>query len=152
LSRATDRRRLAAEEGARRRRTAEGSQSAARPQSSKLYNREAAMPMYLFQGKYTLESFKRLVDKPQDRTEIVRKMAEAGGGKLHHLFFAFGDYDVVALFEFPDNSAMAAQTMAAAAGGSLSAGKTTVLLSYPEAVQSMKKAQGVAKAYDAVKG
>lgn len=109
------------------------------------------MPMYLFQGKYTLESFRRLVDNPQDRTEVVRKMAEASGGKLHHLFFTFGDYDVVALFEFPDNEAMAAQAMATAAGGSLSAGKTTVLLSFPEAVQAMKKAQKVAKAYAPVK-
>jgi uncharacterized protein with GYD domain len=110
------------------------------------------MPMYLFQGKYTLESLKRLVDKPQDRTEVVRKMVEAGGGKLHHLFFAFGDYDLVALFEFADNEAAAAQALAAAAGGSLSAGKTTVLMSFPDAVKAMKKAQTVAKAYAPVKG
>jgi len=110
------------------------------------------MPMYLFQGKYTLESFKRLVDNPQDRTEVVRKMAAAGGGKLHHLFFAFGDYDVVALFEHADNEAAAAQAMAAAAGGSLAAGKTTVLMSYPEAVKAMKKAKAIAKAYAPVKG
>ena len=105
------------------------------------------MPMYLFEGKYTLEAFKRFVDKPQDRTDIVRKVAEAGGGKLHQLFFTFGEYDVVALFEFPDNEAMAATAMATAAGGALSAGKTTVLMTVPEAVKSMKKAQGLAKVY-----
>lgn len=105
------------------------------------------MPMYLFQGKYTLESFQHFLANPQDRTEVVRKMAKAAGGKLHHLFFAFGDYDVVALFEFPDNEAMAAQAIATAAGGSLSAGKTTVLMSFGEAVQAMEKAKGVAKSY-----
>jgi len=110
------------------------------------------MPMYLFQGKYTLESFERFMAKPQDRTDVVRKMVEAGGGTLHHLFFAFGDYDVVALIELPDNEAMAAQAMATAAGGSLSAGKTTVLMSFPEAVKAMKKAKKVAKAYAPVKG
>ncbi|HKY94475.1 MAG TPA: GYD domain-containing protein [Kiloniellales bacterium] len=110
------------------------------------------MPMYLFEGKYTVDAFKRLVEKPTDRTEIVRKTVEAAGGKLHHLFFAFGDYDVVALVEYPDNESVAAQSMAVAAGGSLSAGRTTVLMSYPEAVRAMKKAQAVGKAYTPVKG
>lgn len=109
------------------------------------------MAMYLFQGKYTVESFKRFVDKPQDRTEVVRKTVEAAGGKLHHLFFAFGNYDVVALFEFPDNEAAAATSMSAAAGGALSAGKTTVLMSFPDAVKAMKKAQSVSKIYAPVK-
>jgi uncharacterized protein with GYD domain len=105
------------------------------------------MAMYLFEGKYTLEAFKRFIAKPQDRTAIVRKMAEAAGGKLHHLFFTFGEYDVVALFELPDNEAMAATAMATAAGGALSAGKTTVLMSFPDAVKAMKKAQDLAKVY-----
>jgi uncharacterized protein with GYD domain len=107
--------------------------------------------MYLFQGKYTVEAFKRFVEKPQDRTEVVRKMAEAGGGKLHHLFFAFGEYDVVALFEFPGNEAMAAQAMATAAGGQLSGGKTTPLMTFAEAMKAMKQAATVAKSYAPVK-
>jgi uncharacterized protein with GYD domain len=110
------------------------------------------MAMYLFEGKYTLESFKRFIDKPQDRTEVVRKVAEAAGGKLHGLFFTFGDYDIVALFEFPGNEAMAATAMATAAGGALSAGKTTVLMSFPEAVKAMKQAQALAKVYAPPKG
>jgi len=110
------------------------------------------MAMYMFQGKYSTETFKHFVSSPQDRTEVVRKMVEALGGKLHHLFFAFGEYDVVAIIEHRDNGHAAAQAMAAAAGGALSGGKTTLLMTYPEAVESMKLADKAMKAYEPPKG
>jgi len=44
-----------------------------------------------------------MVKKPQDREAAARKLAEGVGGKLHHLFFAFGDEDVYALIEAPDD-------------------------------------------------
>ena len=47
--------------------------------------------------------------------------------------------------------AMAAQAMATAAGGQLSGGKTTLLLSFADAMKAMKKAGAVAKSYTPVK-
>jgi uncharacterized protein with GYD domain len=105
------------------------------------------MPMYLFQGKYTPETFKRLIAKPQDRTPVVRRLVEAAGGKLHHLLFAFGEHDVVALLEYPDNASAAGAIMAIAAGGALSGGQTTVLLTAAEAAEAMKKAGSFAGTY-----
>ena len=105
------------------------------------------MPMYLFQGKYTPETFRKLIAKPQDRTAVVSRLAEAAGGKLHHLLFAFGEHDVVALLEYPDNTSAAAAIMAVAAGGALSAGQTTVLMTAAEATAAMKKAGSFAGAY-----
>lgn len=107
------------------------------------------MAMYLFQGKYSPDAFKKLISHPQDRTAAVRTLIEAAGGKLHHLFFAFGEHDVIALLEFPDNTSAAAATMAVAAGGALAGGQTTVLMTAAEAVEAMKKSGTVAGLYKA---
>ena len=40
------------------------------------------MTTYMFQGKYTPESFAKLVAHPQDRTQMIRKMAERGLGAV----------------------------------------------------------------------
>ncbi len=105
------------------------------------------MTMYLFQGKYTPEAFKTLIANPQDRTATVRTLIEAAGGKLHHLFYAFGEHDIYALLEFPSNTSVAAATMAIAAGGALAGGQTTVLMTTAEAVEAMKKSGTIAGVY-----
>ena len=51
------------------------------------------MPFYMFKGRYNTDSLKSLVAHPEDREAEARKMIEALGGKLHHLFFCFGDQD-----------------------------------------------------------
>ena len=107
------------------------------------------MPMYLFQGKYTPETFKKLIAKPNDRTAAVRRLTEASGGKLHHLLFSFGEHDVVALLEYPDNTSAAGASMAVAAGGALSAGQTTILMTAAELMEALKKAGSLAGAYKA---
>jgi uncharacterized protein with GYD domain len=105
------------------------------------------MPMYLFRGKYTSEAFKAMIAKPHDRTEGARKVVEAAGGKLHHLFFAFGEYDVIALVEHPDNASYTATVMALAASGAFAGGETTVLMTAAEAQAAMTKASAAAAAY-----
>ena len=52
------------------------------------------MPHYLFQGRYTAQAIKVMVDNPQDREAAARPLIESLGGKLHHLFFCFGAEDV----------------------------------------------------------
>ena len=65
---------------------------------------------------------------------------------MHHMFFAFGDYDIVAIGEMPDNASMAAMSMAVSGAGTTSTFKTTVLLSMDEAIAAMEKA-GSASGY-----
>ena len=67
-------------------------------------------------------------------------MIEGMGGKLESFYYAFGEYDVVAIAEMPDNVSMAALSMTIGAGGNLSSFKTTVLLTMDEAVEAMRKA------------
>lgn len=106
------------------------------------------MPFYLFKGKYTAAAMKAMLDKPQDREAAARPLIEAVGGKLHHLFFCFGEDDVIALIEAPDDRAMAAGALAVGASGSMSGGSTTKLMTAQEAMKAMevgKKASGAYK-------
>lgn len=98
------------------------------------------MAFYLIQISYKEDQVRALVANPQDRSAEAAKLIEGIGGKLHHFFFAFGDYDVVCIAEAPDNTAMAAGSMAVAAAGTVSAFKTTPLLTMDEALAAMKKA------------
>ena len=57
------------------------------------------MPYYLVQSAYTPEAWATLIKNPQDRNEAVRPAIERLGGRLHSAWFAFGEYDVVAIVE-----------------------------------------------------
>ena len=101
------------------------------------------MANYMIQISYSPESIKAMAANPQDRAAEAAKLLEGMGGKLHQYFFTFGDYDVVAIGELPDNVTMAACSMAVSAAGTVSAFKTTPLLSMDEAMEAMKKAGAV---------
>ncbi len=108
------------------------------------------MPFYLFKGKYSTASMKAMVNTPQDREAMVRPLIEALGGKLHHLFFCFGEDDVIALIEAPDDTAMAAGALAVGASGSMSGGSTTKLMTSKEAMKAMAGAKKASGAYKPV--
>lgn len=109
------------------------------------------MAYYLFQASYQTDQIKAMIGNPQDRSEAARKLIEGLGGKLHHFFFSFGDYDLTAIIEVPDNVSMAAGSLAVTAAGTTSACKTTPLLTMEEAMQAMEKS-GVATGYKAPAG
>ena len=98
------------------------------------------MPYYLIQASYSAQSVAALVKNPQDRSTVVRPVVERAGGKLHGMWFAFGDYDVVAIVELPDNVTSASLALAIGATGAMSNFRTTALLTMAEAVEAMKKA------------
>ena len=99
------------------------------------------MGYYLMQISYTTEGWAALVKNPQNRFEKVRPSIEKVGGKLVQAFFAFGEYDIVAIGEFPNNSAAASMAIAFAAGGSVRSVKTTPLLTVEETMDALYKAQ-----------
>ncbi len=105
------------------------------------------MPFYLFKGKYSTNSIKSMVANPQDREKEAGKLIEALGGKLHHLFFCFGEEDVIALIEAPDDKTMAAGALVVGASGSMSGGATTKLMTSAEAMEAMKMAGKAAGSY-----
>ena len=100
------------------------------------------MPLYMYQASYTRDAWKTQIQNPQNRAEQIRALTEAAGGKLLGFYYAFGEYDVVIIAEFPDNVSASAQVLAVLAGGALKAGKTTVLMSVEEGMEAMRRASG----------
>ena len=98
------------------------------------------MPRYMIQASYNTQGTIDLVKNPQDRSAAVRPVIERLGGSIESFDYAFGEYDIVAIFQVPDNVSAAALAMAVGAGGSISALKTTVLIPMEEAVEAMRKA------------
>jgi uncharacterized protein with GYD domain len=98
------------------------------------------MPSYLVQVSYSSEALAALIANPQDRTEVVKKVAKKLGGKIIGAWLAFGDYDLVMVMEMPDNVSAAAIALASAAGGSCKAVKTTPLLTIKEGLEALEKA------------
>jgi uncharacterized protein with GYD domain len=94
----------------------------------------------MLQVSYTSQALNTLIKKPHDRSEVVRDAVEKLGGKLLGFWYAFGKYDAVLILDMPDNSTAASLPLAAAAGGTISASHTTVLLTPTEAIAALKKA------------
>ena len=101
------------------------------------------MPFYLIQASYSSQATAAMIKSPQDRAAAVRPVIERMGGKLHGLWFAFGEYDAVVIAEMPDNVSAAAVAMAVGSSGGISTYRTTPLLTTAEAMEAMKKAGGV---------
>ena len=98
------------------------------------------MPYYMLQASYTPEAWSKLVKKPQNRLEVVRKTVESLGGTLEGAWLAFGEQDVVLICKLPDSVSAAAFSIAAAAGGALKSARTTPLLTFEEGQEAMKQA------------
>ena len=101
------------------------------------------MPRFLVQASYSNEGMAAMISNPADRAAVIRQLVESVGGKLESFDYAFGDYDLVAIGELPDNVTMAALSMAVLAGGAAKDLKTTPLLSVEEAMEAMHKAGSV---------
>ncbi len=102
------------------------------------------MAHYLFQGTYTPEAWATLIKNPQDRIEVLRSILGSLGGRVESAYFAFGDYDVIFIYEMPDNTRIASALMAAASSGALRSLKTTPLLTWEEGLEAMRGASDVA--------
>lgn len=105
------------------------------------------MSYYLYQMSYSAEAIKAMVAKPSDRKAAAAKLIEAAGGKLHHMFFAFGDTDVYCLIEAPNDMAVIAVTAAVGASGTVSRAKTTKLFTAEEAMSAFAAAGKLTATY-----
>jgi uncharacterized protein with GYD domain len=86
-------------------------------------------------GHYSVEGARGLMEEGGTaRMEAVRALVESAGGTLESYYFAFGDADVYAIAEFPDNSAATAVSLTIGSTGA--AGVETVVLLTPEEVDA----------------
>ena len=96
------------------------------------------MAKYLVQADYTEEGVKGLLKEGGSaRREATEKLFASVGGKLESFYYAFGDTDVFAIAEVPDNVSMAALSLAVNAAGAVTATVTPLLT--PEEIDDAVK-------------
>jgi len=105
------------------------------------------MPLYLYQAAYTPESLAAQIKDPKDRVEVVKPVFDAIGARILAAGHPFGEYDVLVVFEAPNDTAVASLALAVGAGGAVKSARTTRLLSTQEWVESLRHAQEVAPQY-----
>jgi uncharacterized protein with GYD domain len=105
------------------------------------------MPHFMIWWQFTSTSAKALVGKPHDRTGAAKALVEGFGGKLNSYYLTLGEFDGVAICEFPDNKAAVACSMSATATGGFSRFETTTLLTAQEAEAAMKQANQTKTGY-----
>ena len=90
------------------------------------------MPTYVVLVNWT-EQGVRNVAQTVERTDHGGEMAEKHGLKLKEAYWTVGGYDMVAVFEAPDDEAMSAHLLEIASLGNV---RTTTLRAYDEAEMS----------------
>ncbi len=63
------------------------------------------MPIYVSLVNFTHEGLKTMKEKGVSRSDTVKRNVESLGGKLLNAYYCLGEYDVVAIWEFPNNRA-----------------------------------------------
>jgi uncharacterized protein with GYD domain len=88
------------------------------------------MPMYLHQWRYSQqeELARRMLTERQERVDEARASARSFDGQLHHFFFCLGDYDGLAITQFPSDEHALACLMARCTGGRVAAFRSTQLI------------------------
>ncbi len=110
------------------------------------------MGYYMLQGRYTADTIRKLVANPEDRSKAAAWSAKVNGGKCHNYFMSLGDYDFMALMEFPNDEAATATSMLVASAGHVSGMKTTKLLTGAEAAKAMAAAGKAFQTFPVPKG
>jgi uncharacterized protein with GYD domain len=97
-----------------------------------------AVPKYLWKASYTAAGVKGVAaEGGSSRRESVGRALGSVGGTLEAFYFAFGDADVYAIADLPDNEA--ATAMALAINGSGAVTVETIPLLTPEEVDAASK-------------
>lgn len=98
------------------------------------------MPKYLSRASYTSSGVQGLLkDGGTKRRQAIEQLITAGGGSLEAVYWAFGEDDVIVIWEAPSNVDIAAVSLSVGASGVVNI-STTVLLTAEEIDEAAKKA------------
>jgi len=101
------------------------------------------MPLFMSQFSYTNESWKHLVKNHEDRSIAIRKELKKIGGRLISLYYCFGEYDGICIYEAPDANKALALIMSAVSAGPVEQNKTTMIFNMKDSVQALKNASKI---------
>ena len=98
------------------------------------------MPMYMAQFAYTPEAWAGLIRSPENRAEAFSALTKQFGARLVDVYYCFGEYDGVVLFEAPDDATATALMVTAISPGHVKATRTTRLMTVDEMQDALRKA------------
>lgn len=87
------------------------------------------MPTYITLVNWTDQGIRNAKQSPQ-RLEAGRELARKFGAEMKDFYLTMGGYDMIAVFEAPDDQAMAKHVLSLASLGNL---RTTTLKAFSEA-------------------
>lgn len=76
------------------------------------------MPTYIHLTSYTRQGVQNIEDSP-DRLDEAKELATSLNGEFKEFFLTFGQYDIVAITEFPDDETAAEFTLGVANEGAV---------------------------------
>jgi|SRR5581483_2412148 len=98
------------------------------------------MAMYMVQFSYADQAWAALTQHPQDYTIPSRDLIEKLGGKMIQMYYCFGEYNGLMIFEAPDDISASAVSLSSLAAGHLKVNKITKLFTADEMVLAIRKA------------
>ena len=102
------------------------------------------MTKYLIEETVAPQGFAGVLQKPEDRSEVLRPLFEAAGCKLEQFYISLIENKAYLIVESPDLNSVYTVTANFLATGAASSIKCTPLITISEAVDLMKKAASVA--------
>ena len=97
------------------------------------------MPKYLISANYTKQGMEGVrAAGAKSRLDSVSTMLEAMGGRLESFYFAFGDTDVFAIADVPDDEAATAVAIAINSSGAVTT-RTTKLLTVDQVDEALRR-------------
>jgi uncharacterized protein with GYD domain len=87
------------------------------------------MGTYIMLGNWTDKGIGTVKDSPK-RLDAAKRALKAEGGSMKAFYMAMGEYDMVSIYEAPDDEAAARFALKIGMGGAL---RTKTLKAFPEA-------------------
>jgi uncharacterized protein with GYD domain len=94
----------------------------------------------MHQWTYKNDHVRFMLLEKKERSEVVKTAIEAFGGSLQAFYYCFGQYDALAISDFPDGQSALACSMYVVAQGRIEHVHTTALFSADEGLGAMLQA------------
>lgn len=87
------------------------------------------MPTYVMLASWTDQGAQKVKESPK-RLDAAKNLLVEMGGRMNHLYMTMGDYDLIGVYEAPDDAVAARFTLLL---GQMGAVRTRTLKAFPEA-------------------
>ena len=105
------------------------------------------MPKYVSFFTYSSEAWGRMINAPGDRAAALRQVLDSVGGSLDTMYWMFGDYDGMVIFDVPDSASAAAVSIAAGSSGAFKHLETHELFTQEQLGETLAWAKNTTRVY-----